>query len=275
VSTVPAIIRWDQAYNRNGDAPLPREVVNVIRTYMNNHTLEGWVKAETLADHTGLKVRQVRRQIAANVAAGWLEITASGNSSGLANSYRLTYPKGVIDDTVHSAKGVIEDTLRVSCRAEKGVMDDTPTTPLTSPGTSPKRSTSPEKGVMDDTLPDPWGSEVIFPANPTTEFKGVMDDTLANGDTDDTLDDEEIAELMDEIHEETDVSTLSQSMTALSDEDAAEGRLRAAMAAGPIPAWTARDVAGVPQPMTNAVLNRLIDSGVVIHDKDARQLSLT
>ena len=72
---VPAIIRWDQAYNRNGNPDLPRTVVNAIRTYMNNDTLNGFVKAETLSRHTGLSIRQVRRQIAANVAAGWLEIT--------------------------------------------------------------------------------------------------------------------------------------------------------------------------------------------------------
>lgn len=89
----PAIIDWDLAYTRNGDGKLPRAVVHAIRTYMGNNSLTGWVKEETLARDTGLSVRQVRRQIKANVEAGWLEITQQGNSSGLANSYRLTYPK--------------------------------------------------------------------------------------------------------------------------------------------------------------------------------------
>ncbi len=86
------IIAWDQAYNRNGDRKLQRTVVNAIRTYMDNTTLTGWVKAETLVQDTGIKERTVREQIAANVAAGWLEVVESGNSSGRANTYRLTYP---------------------------------------------------------------------------------------------------------------------------------------------------------------------------------------
>ena len=91
-SEVPAIIRWDQAYNRNGDRKLQRTVVNAIRTYMDNNTLTGWVKAETLVRDTGIKERTVREQIAANIAAGWLEVVESGNSSGRANTYLLTYP---------------------------------------------------------------------------------------------------------------------------------------------------------------------------------------
>lgn len=91
--TTPAIIRWDQAYNRNGDSSFPRAVVNVIRTYMDNDTLAGWVKRSTLMSDTGLSERQVDRQITANVKAGWLEITSRGHSGGKSNDYRLTYPK--------------------------------------------------------------------------------------------------------------------------------------------------------------------------------------
>lgn len=140
MASAPAIIGWDQAYNRNGDAQLPRAVVNVIRTYVDNDTLTGWVKAETLAEATGLQVRGVRKQIAANVKAGWLVVVESGNSSGKANTYRLTYPKGVLQDTVAQ----VDDPQRVSHRTPltpqgcptgpvKGVLQDTPTTPRTSP----------------------------------------------------------------------------------------------------------------------------------------------
>jgi hypothetical protein len=89
----PAIIRWDQAYNRNGDTSVPRAVVNVIRTYMDNDTLAGWVKRSTLMIDTDLSERQVDRQIAANIKAGWLEITSPGHSGGKSNDYKLTYPK--------------------------------------------------------------------------------------------------------------------------------------------------------------------------------------
>lgn len=137
---VPAIIRWDQAYNRNGDSKLPRAAVNAIRTYMNNDTLTGWVKAETLAGDIGMTVRGVRKQIAANVAAGWLEIAESGNSSK-ATVYRLTYPgdrepQFTVPDAVrvnHSSRSTPEGCPTVH---GKGEPQFTPT----SPRTSPKRS---------------------------------------------------------------------------------------------------------------------------------------
>lgn len=151
------ILAWDQAYNRNGDPKLPRAVVNAIRTHVDNRSLIGWVKADTLADYTGLQTRAVRKQISDNVKAGWLEIVRSGNSSGLANTYRLTYPKGVVRDRVNLEKGVAEDTRRVLSSTMNGVVHDTPTTPVTTPGSSPERRTTQEKGVVEDTLPaDPF-----------------------------------------------------------------------------------------------------------------------
>lgn len=88
----PEILRWDQAYNRNGESKLPRAVLNVIRTYMNNHTLTGWVSQETLARDTGLDESNVRRQIRKNEDAGWLVVTKRGRS-GRASEYRLAYPQ--------------------------------------------------------------------------------------------------------------------------------------------------------------------------------------
>lgn len=202
----PEILRWDQAYNRNGDGKLPRAVVNVIRTYVNNDTLVGWVKAENLALATGLQVRGVRKQIAANVAAGWLEIVESGNSSGLANTYRLTYPKGVLQDTVPSgtpSKGVPEDTItarteprRVSHRTPlesegcptgpvKGVLQDTPTSPRTSPQREVLRENySNGNGVLQDTLAptDPFGGSVgsAHPTEKASQSKGVPQDTIGH-----------------------------------------------------------------------------------------------
>ena len=105
-----------------------------------------------------------------------------GNSSGKANDYKLTYPKGDMDVTIPLAKGVTGDTLplrkgvvfdtqRVTSMTGKGVMDDTPSSPTTSPGTSPKRSSP---GA------DPFGgSGDYLPATETTtELKGVTDVTL-------------------------------------------------------------------------------------------------
>jgi hypothetical protein len=250
VSTVPAIIRWDQAYNRNGDRTLPRAVVNAIRTHMNNHTLEGWVKAQTLADYTGLSLRVVRKQIADNVAAGWLVITDSGNSSGKANDYKLTYPKGVVDDTIPpSDNGVVDSTLdsrRVSYSAEKGVAHSTPTTYRTSPQEKFPIKTSPrEKGAVHSTIqvvvPDPFGSGDFspHPMYSTSESNGAVHSTLAKGDT-----------------------------------DPAE-RLCAVLADGPIPAKSAQQVMGLPSGAdADDTMRRLIDSGQVIYDRDAGQLIL-
>lgn len=88
--STPPILVWDQAYNRSGDAKLPRAVVNAIRTYMDNDSLTGWVSQETLARDTGLDESNVRRQIKKNVAAGWLVVTKRGRA-GRASEYRLTY----------------------------------------------------------------------------------------------------------------------------------------------------------------------------------------
>jgi hypothetical protein len=179
----PPILDWDQAYNRNGDPDLPRAVVNAIRTHMNNHTLTGWVKQETLSDYTGLSVRQVRRQIDANVKAGWLEVVKLGNSSGLASSYRLAYPKADIYGTEGGhACPVKED------------MDVLPTTPITTPGNYAV-VTTPEKADIDVRIPpDPFGSGTrgicssdhdrrSLDRGSTSKSKADIDVRVAKGDT--------------------------------------------------------------------------------------------
>ena len=151
----PAIIEWDQAYNRNGDPKLPRAVVNVIRTYMDNDTVSGWVSQETLMENTGLSESQVRRQIKANVETGWLEVVKRG-CVGKATDYRLTYPEPVTDDRLLDAAGEtntghirpVSDAHQPDHNRSrmtglspkpgmndrfKPVMDDTPTSPRTSP----------------------------------------------------------------------------------------------------------------------------------------------
>src|SRR6476660_7436014 len=131
----PAIILWDHAYTRNGDGRLPRAVVHAIRTYKDNHTLEGWVKRETLMRDTGLSERQVDRHIAANVKAGWLEITSPGHSGGKSNDYRLTYPKA--DGSVTEIQTDMSGKGRQTCPVKADVYV-CPTTPTTSPRTSPQ-----------------------------------------------------------------------------------------------------------------------------------------
>ena len=188
-SEVFAIIKWDQAYNRNGNSKLPRAVVNVIRTYMNNHTLTGWVKAETLAEATGMTVRGVRKQIAANVEAGWLVIAEPGNSSK-ASVYRLTYPDREPQLTVRD-----EERVNHSSRSTprpcptvhgKGEPQFTPTTPRTSPqekfsiGTTPRTviSSSPfgEPEITgqetEDESPSFGGSLAIASSETTAETEG-------------------------------------------------------------------------------------------------------
>ncbi len=174
--TLP-IIEWDQAYNRNGDRTLQRAVVNAIRTYMDNHTLTGWVKAETLVRDTGIKERTVREQIAANVKAGWLEIVESGNSSGRANTYRLTYPNHAPErrvpvdaETGHAPQHMVGGE---PCATAQGnhAPQRTPTTPRTSPQEKFIGTTPDENHALQRRVPDPWGSGVIGPQpETTTEF---------------------------------------------------------------------------------------------------------
>lgn len=176
----PAIIRWDQSYNRNGNRELPRDVVNVIRIYMDNHNLQGWVKQETLAKATGLSLRTVKRQIAQNIAAGWLKIAERGNSSGWSNSYELTYPEMVSDMTPNGDTDGTPTTLRTSPK-RSSLTTDTLTTNKSGDirvTTSGDGLNNPEPGiepVCADT--DPWSEHPSVDAT-TTEFNGVINDPL-------------------------------------------------------------------------------------------------
>lgn len=187
--TVPEILLWDQAYNRNGDAKLPRAVVNVIRTYMDNDRLTGWVTQETLARDTGMDETSVRRQIKKNVDAGWLAVTKRGRA-GRASEYRLTYPQPGADarlETTHAqaltghTRPVTEDG---SSRAQTpGYTTQPGTDARLLPGTD-ARPTTPglllkEKSYREGTtVPDPFGgsddrsnrseAETTSPAQPGT-----------------------------------------------------------------------------------------------------------
>ncbi len=155
------IISWDQAYNRNGDRKLQRTVVNAIRTYMDNGTLTGWVKAETLVRDTGIKERTVREQIAANVTAGWLEVVESGRA-GRANTYRLTYP--------HPApqRMVDEDPPCATAHVDPAPQR-IPTTPRTSPQEKFIGITPEGDPALQRRVPDPFGiGGSIDPATETT-----------------------------------------------------------------------------------------------------------
>ncbi|BBZ27865.1 hypothetical protein MMAD_21600 [Mycolicibacterium madagascariense] len=107
---VPAIIRWDQAYNRNGNPKLPRAVVNAIRTYVDNDTLAGWVSQETLAQDTGLDESNVRRQLRKNEDVGWL--VSKRGRAGRASEYRLTYPQPGADARLDTTPTVQIRTVR-------------------------------------------------------------------------------------------------------------------------------------------------------------------
>ncbi|MEC4855579.1 hypothetical protein R2325_07720 [Mycobacteroides chelonae] len=127
------IIEWDQAYNRNRDKTVPREVLNVIRTFVNNKTLQGFVSIPTLADATGLCHRAVNKQIRANKDAGWLKVTERGNSTGAANYYLLTYPE--VRELEFPADGSAEEipTVGQELKFPNRELECTPTTPLTTP----------------------------------------------------------------------------------------------------------------------------------------------
>ncbi|MGV9540332.1 hypothetical protein ACWDSF_03290 [Nocardia beijingensis] len=139
--TVLPIIVWDQAYNRTPTRTadgklLPRTVMNAIRTYMNNTTLTGWVKQETLAEATGLDLRTVKRHIAANVQAGWLKVTERGNSAGRANAYELTFPRKGTQMSPSLAQVTQMSPEGGHVRPLNGDADVTPTTDRTTPESS-------------------------------------------------------------------------------------------------------------------------------------------
>lgn len=198
MSNVLPIIQWDQAYNRNGDGKLPRAVMNVIRTYMNNSTLTYRVSQETLVRDTGLSESQVRRQIRENEKAGWL--TVKRGRSGRASKYQLTYPQPVIDDRLdvvadESLTGHIRpvdldsnrslvtgyDTQPVIDDRLEPVIDDT----LTTSDFSKEKSTTHGNGVANDTIgPDPFGGSVPSVHLPSIgePSNGAVNDTIASWD---------------------------------------------------------------------------------------------
>ncbi|MEV4635251.1 hypothetical protein AB0J79_18660 [Rhodococcus coprophilus] len=236
-SETPPIIRWDQAYNRNRDGKLPRTVVNAIRTYMNNHTLTGWVKAETLMRDTGLKERAVREQISRNVAAGWLKIVDRGNSSGKANTYRLTYPPD------HALQRMVDDE---PCSKLQGnhAADCTPTTPGTSPQEKFLGTTPEEKHAADCMVPDPWGSGFIdhSATGTTTESDHAPDCRVPEG---------------------------APERTIGSDLTPEERLLVEIQAEGSVGAKSAlHELMGVSTREVNVIVPRMIEDGLIIHDTD-------
>jgi hypothetical protein len=188
--SVPAIIRWDQAYNRNGDGKLPRAVLNALRGYMDNDTLSGWVSQETLARDTGLDESNVRRQIRRNADAGWLVVTKRGRA-GRASEYRLTYPEPGADARL-PADGAEAPTVQIRTvnhpdpnranlpgytlqpGANARLLPGEYARPTT-PGTSPQEKFSRESTVevRTETGPDsdPWGSA----SQPATAIAGATE----------------------------------------------------------------------------------------------------
>jgi hypothetical protein len=237
----PEILRWDQAYNRNGDRKLQRTVVNAIRTYMNNHTLTGWVKAETLVRDTGIKERTVREQIAANVAAGWLEVVESGNSSGRANTYRLTYPN-------HAPERRVEGE---PCAAAQGnhAPQRTPTSPRTSPQEKFSIGTTPEENhALQRMVPDPWGSGGSnLPATGiATESNHALQRRVPDGAPERTVPDSPEGRLLSAIRSKGSVGAKSDLASLM----------------------------GVGRSEVNVIIPRMLAAGLIIHDTDREHPAL-
>jgi hypothetical protein len=185
----PEILKWDQAYNRNGDGKLPRAVMNVIRTYMNNHTLAGWVSQETLARDTGLDESNVRRQIKKNTDAGWIVVTKRGRA-GRASEYRLAYPQPGADARLNVGD---DESPTVQIRTVTGGGSNRAQMPgyTPQPGadarllpgadarpTSPP--TSPQEKLVTET---PTGSQSVEGSEPATATGSPSDDPFASEPT--------------------------------------------------------------------------------------------
>lgn len=88
------IFLWNKLYFRNGDSKLPRAVVGAMMTLADKDTFEFWVSRATLGKYTGLSIKQVDRQIAANIKSGWLvRLERGSNLTERANRYKLTVPE--------------------------------------------------------------------------------------------------------------------------------------------------------------------------------------
>lgn len=201
--STPEILLWDQAYNRNGDAKLPRTVVNAVRTYMDNDDLTGWVSQETLARDTGLDETNVRRQIKKNVDAGWLVVTKRGRA-GRASEYRLAYPQPGADARLDANEGEVptgricpvteSDPNRANMPgytsqpgADARLLPGADARP-TSPGTSPQEKFLREavgKTTNNGPDSDPWGGSPSQPATEENRPPGLQPPTAGGCQVDD------------------------------------------------------------------------------------------
>jgi hypothetical protein len=79
VTGVPRVVRWTQAVRDHPALPWgPKALGLLIATWMGGDSLKAWPSLETLMDRTGRSRRQVKRDRAALVEAGLLEVRPGG-----------------------------------------------------------------------------------------------------------------------------------------------------------------------------------------------------
>lgn len=150
---------WHKAYGASDVPSSVRSVAYVVWDYTDAHGNGAHPGIDRIVASTGLSKRQALRNLAENVARGWLGQLSSGSNAGKAGSaseYRLTYPDGhakqvssvspALADQVSSVSPAGPD--QVTSVTKPGVISVTPTDPLTT--TAVVRTEKPEP------LPDHW-----------------------------------------------------------------------------------------------------------------------
>lgn len=90
---------WHKSYGMSGVASSARSVAYIVFDLADGRTGDkAYTSLELLAERTGLNERQVRRNLAVNVDAGWLTLVSKGSNlgrggKGKASEYRLSYPE--------------------------------------------------------------------------------------------------------------------------------------------------------------------------------------
>ncbi|MFW0784514.1 helix-turn-helix domain-containing protein [Gordonia sp. CPCC 206044] len=100
MATSTPLQRWDDEFNTNPETYTFRGVVNTLRKYADNHTLECWPSMAKLKANTGLTERGIRKQLDKAVEAGWLVrlrighhgTSEDGSAKNISSKYKLKFP---------------------------------------------------------------------------------------------------------------------------------------------------------------------------------------
>ncbi|NKV30736.1 hypothetical protein GS921_13385 [Rhodococcus hoagii] len=151
---------WHKAYGASDVPSSVRSVAYVVWDYTDAYGNGAHPGIDRIVASTGLSKRQALRNLAENVARGWLGQVVSGAKSGkagIASEYRLTYPDGHDSPVSPVSPGAGSPVSSMTPGP------DSPVSPVSKPGVTsvtptdpPTTSTAAARTAKPEPLPDDW-----------------------------------------------------------------------------------------------------------------------